>query len=175
MRPALTSTGGREGLFPVRIACISRPSGVHLWTRDGGRGNIYHRKYEWDFLSPPLEAPKNTRFWPAAVESSNRAWNRSRNSRCAAPRHVRAWSRRPGPGLTGRPSFYTASGAGLAGVKAGITELAAVSSCSTSFYPTEETLHFLPKWPSRYAFKDEFGSPGSGTSGLSNGEGISGY
>ena len=56
MRQARTSIGEARRAFPVRIGCSSRPSAC-IWS-NGGRGNIYHRKYEWDTVSPPLKRRK---------------------------------------------------------------------------------------------------------------------
>lgn len=88
--------------------------GVHLDAMVDA-GNIYHRKYEWDYLSAPLEAPQGTAFarleWKAETKLGTGVKFQVRSATTRAGLENAGWS-----GPEGAASYYTQSGAALVGV-----------------------------------------------------------
>ena len=78
-------------------------------------GNIYDRKYEWDYISSAIEAPLERTFarlrWKAETELGTGV---KFQVRCAATRDELAKAKWRGP--NGAGSFYLESSAELAGV-----------------------------------------------------------
>ncbi|PYV08631.1 MAG: hypothetical protein DMG07_25275, partial [Acidobacteria bacterium] len=88
--------------------------GVHLDAMVDA-GNIYTRKYEWDYVSTPLEAPKETAFarlhWKAGTELGTGVKFQVRSAATRDGLEKAGWC-----GPDGAASFYTASGAKLVSV-----------------------------------------------------------
>jgi hypothetical protein len=107
--------GGEQGYSTARRTLL--PSiGSHLDAMVDA-GNIYHRRYEWDFVSAPVEVTKGLRFerlaWKAATELGTGVKFQVRSAASQADLARAAWSGPTGPG-----SFYTDSGAALVWVSA---------------------------------------------------------
>ncbi|MSU69670.1 MAG: hypothetical protein EXS39_02610 [Opitutaceae bacterium] len=81
-------------------------------------GNIYDRKYEWDYTSSFIEAPKDRAFarlrWKAETELGTGVKFQVRSAATREGLATAKWS-----GAKGENSFYLESGAELAGVKRG--------------------------------------------------------
>ncbi len=79
-------------------------------------GNAYTRKYEWDYYSTPLEAVQDMRFtqlrWKAETELGTGVKFQVRSAASQMDLATAKWS-----GPEGASSYYTASGAKLAGVE----------------------------------------------------------
>ena len=89
--------------------------GVHLDAMVDA-GNIYNRKYEWDYVSTPLEVPQGTKFarlqWKADTELGTGVKFQVRSAATRNSLDKAAWS-----GPNGATSYYTESGPKLAGVE----------------------------------------------------------
>jgi hypothetical protein len=102
--------GGPEG-FSRRHRSHIPTVGVHLDAMVDA-GNIYTRRYEWDYFSAPLEAPQNARFarmhWKAEteLETSLKFQVRSASTREGLEKAI--WS-----GPRGAGTFYLTSGSRL--------------------------------------------------------------
>ena len=87
--------------------------GVHFDTMVDA-GNIYTRKYEWDYVSTPLESPKDAGFprlkWKAETELGTGVKFQVRSAATRDRLEKSAWS-----GPNGTTSYYTESGSELAG------------------------------------------------------------
>ncbi|MBS0631989.1 MAG: VCBS repeat-containing protein [Verrucomicrobia bacterium] len=108
--------GGPEGYSNARRTEV--PSiGSHLDTMVDA-GNIRDRKYEWDMVSIPVEAPSGARFdrlrWQAETLCGTGVKFQVRTASSAAGLAQAKWS-----GPKGAGSFYTVSDTALAGVPAG--------------------------------------------------------
>jgi len=81
-------------------------------------GNIYDRKFEWDFVSAPVEASKGMAFdrlsWKATTELGTGVKFQVRGATSQEDLAKAAWS-----GPTGTDSYYTVAGTKLAGIKPG--------------------------------------------------------
>ncbi len=79
-------------------------------------GNIYDRKYEWDYLSSDIEAPKGRAFarlrWKAETELGTGVKFQVRSAAAREELAIAKWS-----GPNGEGSFYLQSDADLVGVK----------------------------------------------------------
>ena len=103
--------GGEKGYSNSRR--INLPTiGAHLDTMVDS-GNIDTRKYEWDYISAPIEVAKDMEFtalkWKAATELGTGVKFQVRGAATENDLARAAWSGPQGPG-----SFYTASGTALA-------------------------------------------------------------
>ena len=106
---------GSEKGFSLSNRTTIPTVGVHLNAMVDA-GNIYDRKYEWDYASTPIEAPKDTVFarlrWKAETELGTGV---KFQVRTAATREELAKVKWAGP--KDADSFYLESGAQLVGVK----------------------------------------------------------
>lgn len=102
--------GSDRGFSPLNRKQVPT-IGVHLDAMVDA-GNIYTRKYEWHYVSPPIEAPKNTSFarmeWKAETEFETGVKFQVRSASTRDGLEKAAWS-----GPAGATSFYTSSGARL--------------------------------------------------------------
>jgi len=106
--------GGEKGYSIAKRTNI--PSiGSHLDTMVDA-GNIYTRKYEWDYVSPPIEAVKDMGFaqlqWKAETELGTGVKFQVRSAATSDELAKAKWA-----GPDGAASYYTSSGAKLAGVE----------------------------------------------------------
>ena len=107
--------GGEKG-YSVSNRTNIPTIGVHYDTGVDS-GNIYTRKYEWDYVSAPIEAAKDMGFtalkWKAATELGTGIKFQVRSATTQAGLAKAGWT-----GPDGATSYYTASGSQLAGVGA---------------------------------------------------------
>ena len=106
--------GGGQG-YSIERRTLVPSIGSHLDAMVDA-GNIYDRKYAWDYVSAPVEATPGQAFdrlnWQAATELGTGVKFQVRSAASPAGLAQAAWS-----GPEGADSFYTASGTRLAGVK----------------------------------------------------------
>jgi hypothetical protein len=106
--------GGEKG-YSIANRTNIPTIGSHLGTMVDA-GNIYTRKYEWDYVSAPIEAVKDMGFtqlrWKAETELGTGVKFQVRSAASQTDLTTAKWS-----GPEGASSYYTASGAQLAGVE----------------------------------------------------------
>lgn len=104
--------GGPQGYSIARRSTM--PSiGAHLDTMVDA-GNIYSRRYEWELVSKPVEAPGHARFagigWKAEALPGTGVKFQIRTTQAEADLSTQPWS-----GPSGADSFYETSGQAIAG------------------------------------------------------------